>query len=270
MPSLLTSVEHACRTVPRREQRKAHTLRALVYHAAAAVLNRVGEAELALTAGDRSVASAEAAERPLLTAVSAYRLGYVLTALRRHAQAKTVAIGAAEALRSSAEVTRPSVVSVIGGLYLVAVTAAAAEFDRAEVDRWLTAAGRLAEETGEERNDFWTAFGRTNVRIHAVSAAVRFGDPTRAIDQGETLDVARLPAGLTGRRAQVMLDLARAYGQQRKDAASVNTLLDAERLSPQLVRCDRRTHDLLTELVKREHRASTPGLRGLAHRAGVI
>jgi hypothetical protein len=68
----------------------------------------------------------------------------------------------------------------------------------------------------------------------------------------------------------VRLDLARAYGQQRKDAAAVNMLLDAENISPELVRYDVRTHDLLAALIKREHRASTPQLRGLAHRAGVI
>jgi hypothetical protein len=55
---------------------------------------------------------------------------------------------------------------------------------------------------------------------------------------------------------------------QRKDAAAVNTLLRAEQFS--LVRCDQRTIDLPPELVRRKHRASTPDLCGLAHRAGVI
>jgi hypothetical protein len=47
-------------------------------------------------------------------------------------------------------------------------------------------------------------------------------------------------------------------------------LLEAEYISPELVRYDPRTHDLLTMLVKREHRASTPQLRDLARRAGVV
>jgi hypothetical protein len=47
-------------------------------------------------------------------------------------------------------------------------------------------------------------------------------------------------------------------------------LLAAERLSPQLVRYDPATRDVLTELLRREHRPSTPELRPLAHRAGVI
>jgi hypothetical protein len=57
---------------------------------------------------------------------------------------------------------------------------------------------------------------------------------------------------------------------RKQDAAAVNLLLTAERQSPQLVRYDARTRDVLTALLRREHRPSTPELRPLARRAGVI
>lgn len=57
---------------------------------------------------------------------------------------------------------------------------------------------------------------------------------------------------------------------RKQDAAAVNVLLTAEKLSPQLVRYNKRTRDLLNGLLRREHRPSTPQLRSLAHRAGVI
>ena len=44
----------------------------------------------------------------------------------------------------------------------------------------------------------------------------------------------------------------------RKDTAAVNLLLAAERLSPQLVRYDQATRDILTELLRPEHRPSMP------------
>ncbi|HEY5984859.1 MAG TPA: hypothetical protein VIV12_00550 [Streptosporangiaceae bacterium] len=47
-------------------------------------------------------------------------------------------------------------------------------------------------------------------------------------------------------------------------------LIEAERIAPQLVRYDAAAHNLLALLMRREHRASTPQLRPLAHRAGVI
>ena len=106
--------------------------------------------------------------------------------------------------------------------------------------------------------------------IHVISASLKLGDPRTATQTGETLDLAAMPAGLVGRRTQVSLDLARAYAMTRKDAAAVNLLLAAEQLSPQLVRYDPATRDVLTGLLRREHHPSTPELRPLAHRAGVI
>lgn len=94
--------------------------------------------------------------------------------------------------------------------------------------------------------------------------------PTQPSKSASTSTFSTCPTGLAGRRSQVRLDLGRAYAQQRHDAAAVNMILEAERIAPQLVRYDAATHDLLALLMRREHRASTPQLRPLAHRAGVI
>ncbi|MEV5708794.1 helix-turn-helix transcriptional regulator [Actinoallomurus sp. NPDC052274] len=270
LPGLIDAAEEARASCPAAERRTADALRALVYHSVTMTLSRVGEPELAWAAADRSVAAAEVAERPVLAAVSAYRLGYVLIGLKHASRAEDLVLRAAEALAGSSRRAKPPALSVRGGLYLAAATAAAARFDRATTDRHLRTARGIAEQIGQDRNDFWSAFGPTNVVIHEVSAAVAFGDAKLALSRGEPLDVQRLGPGLRGRRAQVLLDLARAYGQQRKDAAAVHTLLKAERVSPELIRYDARTNALLTELVRREHRASTPELRGLARRAGVV
>jgi transcriptional regulator with XRE-family HTH domain len=269
LPGLIDAVEEARLSCASIDRRAADTVRALVYHSATMTLTRVGEAELAWTTADRSIAAAEAADRPLLAAVSAYRLGYVLIRLGRAEQAEDLLLRTGEALATSRG-TKPAALSVRGGLYLAATSAAAARFDSAATTRHLAMAQKLAGRLGRDRNDFWSAFGPTNVVIHEVSAAVTFGDAESALSRGESLDVDRLGPGLLGRRAQVLLDLARAYGLKRKDAAAVNTLLKAERVSPELVRYDSRTNELLTELVRREHRVSTPELRGLAHRAGVV
>jgi hypothetical protein len=137
-------------------------------------------------------------------------------------------------------------------------------------ERALAAAERAEERLGDDRNDFWFAFGPTNVRIHAVALAVEVGDPNETIRLGESLDTSRLPAGVRGRRSAVLIDLARGYAMRRMDAAAVNTLLDAEQVAPEAVRFNVIVHELLRELLKREHRATTPQLRPLAERAGVL
>jgi hypothetical protein len=50
----------------------------------------------------------------------------------------------------------------------------------------------------------------------------------------------------------------------------VNTLLEAEQEAPEAVRFNALVHETLRELLRREHRRSTPQLRELAHRLGLL
>jgi hypothetical protein len=109
-----------------------------------------------------------------------------------------------------------------------------------------------------------------NVRIHATSAAVELGDPNDALVHGETVEIDALAPGLLGRRSQVHIDLAWAYGQQRNDPATVLSLLEAERIAPEAIRFNVVARELLRECLKRERRTATPGLRGLAARVGIL
>jgi len=270
LPGLIRGMEVAARTCPRREAMAVGAVRSQVYQATAMVLSRVGETGLAWTAADRAVTAAEHADAGLLAAVSAFRLTHVFIRRKRTTEARALVSAAANALERAPSDEDPGRLSVLGGLHLADALAAAADFDRAAADRSLVRAQQVADRLGGDRNDHWTAFGPTNVRIHQVSAAVAFGDADAAVEGGETLNLERLPVSLAGRRSQVTLDLARAYAQQRHDAAAVNMLLSAERSAPELVRYDAATHDLLALLLRREHRASTPQLRPLAHRAGVV
>ena len=164
----------------------------------------------------------------------------------------------------------PEHLSAWGALHLTALIAVARQDDRVAVRQLLGEAWTTADRLGQERNDFWTAFGPTNVALHEVSTAVELGDPGEVVRKGEALDPARFPPGLLGRRAQVFIDLARGYTQQRKDAAAVNMLLEAERLAPEAVRYQVIVKEMLRELLRREHRASTPQLRPLAVRVGIL
>jgi hypothetical protein len=244
-------------------------LRILVYDTTATLLNRVGEPALAWAAAERALSAAEQSAKPTWIAMCAWRMSYVITSRRHPGQALDLAMSAATALESG--MRRPSLdtLSVYGALHLAAANAAAALCDRTGVTRLLAEARDIAHRIGDVSH-MHTAFGHVNVSIHAVGAALQLGDPRTAIETGEGLQLTSLPAGLTGRRAQLSLDLARAYAMRKQDAAAVNMLLAAERLSPQLARYDAGTRDVLATMMRREHRPSTPELRPLAQRAGVI
>jgi transcriptional regulator with XRE-family HTH domain len=268
LPGLIRDVETAVR-VAGSASPAACAVRARIYDTAAALLSRVGEPFLAWAAADRAMSAAEQSGNPLLAAASAWRMSYMITGRKHPQEALDLAMTAAAALERKTRAPSPERLSVYGALHLAAATAAAASFDRATTQSLLGTARGIADRTGEA-NHLGTAFGPVNVAIHAISAWLKLGDPRVATEIGEALDLGAMPAGLVGRRTQVSLDLARAYAMTRKDAAAVNLLLAAERLSPQLVRYDLATRDVLTGLLRREHRPSTPELLPLAQRAGVI
>jgi transcriptional regulator with XRE-family HTH domain len=268
LPGLIRAVETAARTAGS-DSPAACAVRARVYDTTAALLSRVGQPFLAWAAADRAMFAAGQSGDPLLAAASAWRMSYMITGRKHPQEALDLAMAAAATLERGMRVPSPERLSIYGALHLAAATAAAASFDRATAESLLATARGIADRTGEA-NHMGTAFGPVNVAIHSIATSLKLGDPRTATQTGEALDLAAMPAGLVGRRTQVNLDLARAYAMTRKDAAAVNLLLAAERLSPQLVRYDPATHDVLTELLHREHRPSTPELRPLARRAGVI
>ncbi|RIV36018.1 hypothetical protein D2L64_20450 [Micromonospora radicis] len=123
---------------------------------------------------------------------------------------------------------------------------------------------------GAHRSSVWTGFGPTNVVIHAVSAAMRGGHAEQAMEIGTRLDTARLPTVLVGRRAQVHVDLAAAAVMSSGDrSVAVLHLLEAERVAAEMRYANRQARELLLDLLAKERRAATPGLRPLAERAGL-
>jgi hypothetical protein len=64
-------------------------VRVLVYDTAAALLNRVGESALAWGAADRAMSAAEQSGDPVLIAMCAWRMSYVVTAAGTQARRST-------------------------------------------------------------------------------------------------------------------------------------------------------------------------------------
>jgi hypothetical protein len=128
-------------------------------HLVTALLSRTGDTELGWITADRAIAAAQRADDPELIATGMYRLGHVMTRAGRVEEAHTIASS-----------STPEAISIRGSLALVAAIAAARRDDRREVLAQLRQASQLADELREDRNDHWTTFGPSNVRIHANRA----------------------------------------------------------------------------------------------------
>lgn len=250
----------------------AFRLLAVAYIAASKLATKVGDGDTALLAADRASTAARIADDQALAAVAAYQAACGLRRLPgRASAAEQVVQTSIERLATSGSTTNPDLLSAHGALLLLAAVMAAGRSSAKEAAQRLHEAEGLAALLGTDRNRLWTGFGPTNIVIHAVSTAVQGGNARQALDVGAQLDTSRLPAELVGRRAQVHVDMAAAALISSNDrSVSVLHLLEAERVAAEMVHANVQARTLLLELMAKERRVGTPGLRPLAERAGLL
>ena len=272
VPDLITQAEQATQHYQGDDQRAAFALLAETYQVTRAMLRKLGDAHLAWIAADRAVRAGRHAESPLLIAVGARALSQVFTETGQLDAALDISLSSAAALEPTLRGDRsgPQGWSVWGALLLTAAIAAARDNDIGAASDYLRRASRAADHLHADRNDLWTSFGPTNVAIHGISVAVELGDVTETIRRAEQVNTTSLPADLRERRAQVFIDLGRAYVQRRDDAAATTVFRQAEELAPEEVHYSVPVREALREMLKREHRYATPELRPLARRTGII
>lgn len=266
LPDLIASADRAVDDSGGADLRSSLAVQSEVYVAAAKLVTKIGDGQLAWIAADRAATAAMRADSDIHRAMAAYQVACAFLKSDRIDQAERIAVSTAENfIDDSADG-----ISVQGALFLIGSVIAGRRSDRAEASDRLRRAQYLATALGYDGNHGWTAFGPTNVAIHEVSAAAELGDSKFAIERAEDIDTEGMPEGLRSRRAQVHIDTAWAYSQHREDAAVVVNLMEAERVAPQTLRYNVIVREMLRELLKRERKSATPGLRNLAKRAGVL
>lgn len=248
------------------ERCAALTWLAWTYQLTAAMAFKLGDAQLGWVAADRSIQVAEQTGDLTLIASAARRVAHALSVTHQSPDAIHLVQSAADRLEPNLSNADPSFVSAYGMLLLKG-SIAAARLQLATVVREfqaeaLSVAGRL--ET--DRNEHWSAFGKTNVFVHRVSALADMQSGGRVVEAAKEIphgDLLRLPRE---RRASHFLDVARGYLQagQRDEAAT--TLLDADRLAREEVRCRQVTRQLLADVVHSYPRGVSP-LSALTHLA---
>ncbi|MCZ7420709.1 helix-turn-helix transcriptional regulator [Verrucosispora sp. WMMA2121] len=272
MPDVLSHATALTSSAAGIHRTSAFRLLAAAYIAASKLAAKVGDGEATLLTADRASTAARLADDRALAAVAAYQAACGLMGQPgRSVEAEQVARTSIDSLASAASTSDPDLLSAQGALLLLAAVMTAAQGDTKQAGYFLTRAERLATTLGADRNRLWTGFGPTNVVIHAVSAAVRAGNPDQAMEIGARLDTSRLPIVLVGRRAQVHVDLAAAALMSSGDRSiSVLHLLEAERVAAEMVYANVQARTLLLDLLAKERRTATPGLRPLAERAGLL
>ena len=269
LSALIPGLETAARTMRTEAlQHEARELLADTYQATAAAMAKMGEADAAWIAADRAAFTAETIGAPLTVAASMFRMAHVFLSLGQVDQAQQVAAGTAQSLEAIVAADPPvEALSLYGALHLVLAIAAARDNDRERAHQHLATAEQVAERIGEDRDDYGTEFGPSNVAIHAVAVAVELGDAGHALDLAKKADPASLSAE---RRSRYLLDLATAHAMRRQIGEALHDLQEAERIAPEQTRAHRVAREVTRELLQLSGLRPRPELRDLAERFGVL
>lgn len=248
------------------EKRDAGKLQALVYRVTSGMLDRLGEQHLPWIAAERSIQAAEQSEDPLLIAGGAWRLAVVLRHAGRLTESVDAPVFAADALRPHLDT--PEAYSMYGSLMLKGAVGAATLNDHRAARDYFKEASRAAEKVGD-RNDFWLAFGPTNIAIHQVWLSLELGDPGRAVAESEGVPHENLPIELAERKVSHLITVAWANFLRGKDRESVDALILARMAAPEQLLFTGRVHSMIRGMLKRERRSVKSDLRKLAAFVGV-
>jgi transcriptional regulator with XRE-family HTH domain len=265
LASLVPDLETAARTAPENQRAEVFQLLATTYQACSAALAKIGEPDAAWIAADRAMAAAERAGNPMLVAAGAFRLVFVFIAARHYDQAEETARTAAAALWTQADEGDLQAMSLWGGLTLQRAVIAARINDADTAYGELERAGRIAERFGDGHNEFNTEFGPVNVRLYEIAVAVELGDAGRALRTAATVDTSGLSAERQGR---MLVDVARAHAQRRQVGEAGAALVQAEDITPELIRRHDLARQTVSDLLTMQDPPSAE-LRGLAERLTV-
>lgn len=232
-PLLLADALLAARQYTGDDSARAHELLAMSYQAAASVLTKLGESDLAWMAAERGLAAAQQANNASITGSLFRSVAFALLSNGRHEPAMQLVESAAAFLQPTLTDGDAELHSVYGMLFLAGSMAASRSEDRARTGDYLREAEESAARMGGDGNYLWTAFGPTNVAIHRVNTAMELGDAQLAAEIGPSLNTEGLPAE---RRVRHLLDVARAFNQTGRRDDAISTVLDAERMAPEQVR----------------------------------
>lgn len=264
--ALVPQLEQAVRTVPEADKPRAYRLLAGAYQALAAAFARQGDSRASWVSADRAVTAAELSGDVLLVFAGVYRMVHAFVRLGNKSEAEHAVRAAVDALSQRTDLG-PEGLSVLGSLRLAKALVHARSGQRTEAREELAKARQVAEQLGEDRNDYHLEFGPTNVAIQSVSTAVDLGDAGEALDIGRTIDASSLSPERQGR---LLMDLGRAHAQRRHLGDAVECLLRAEEVSPETVRTHTAVRQAVKELVLLASPNAPRDLMGLAERTSAM
>ncbi|MEU4896642.1 XRE family transcriptional regulator [Streptomyces sp. NPDC044780] len=243
-----------------------HAVLARCYLLATRALIKLDEPQLGWMAADRARRLALTGGAPLDVAEAARQQAVLARQAGWHDQSLTLALAAADdpALREAGTIG----IAQRGLLIQCAAYTVAHQRDQEGMRRLTKEAAAIADELGgiTHLQDTAGGFNGATVQLRLISAEYKAGDPSAAIAAADALHPMTLPT--VERRALYWTDRATAYAQWGRRDQCIDALLEAERCAAEETHARPAVKAMLNGLLVSGR--TTPELRGLAARAGVL
>lgn len=269
LPDLLGQAHRTARGAQGEDAVRATRSLVETYHLLQVFLKRLGEPELARLAADRALTLASDSGDVVLMGASAWNLGAIMLNRGEGDLALDVARSMIGLMDPIPEDAAPEYVSVYGALHLVAAIACARSGQCPRGWDFLADARRIGARLGQDRNDWRTSFGPTNVAMHSVHLAGEEGDPGAALQFADDVEVVDgvLPLERTTR---YFVEVMNANRIMKDDVGTLYMLQKIEKQSPDEIKYFPVAREAIRDLLKRERSFYRQDLRALATRVGVI
>jgi transcriptional regulator with XRE-family HTH domain len=270
LPGLLIEAEQTADALTGSAQNEARHVLAQAYQMVASTARKIGAYDLEWLAADRGIAVVDQVGDLVVVGGAVFRLVNALLDNDGSRAAVETARSAGARLGRGMSRAVPAHLSIYGHVMLQGAMAAAAAQDQATAQELFGEARTMAGLLGQDRNDYWTAFGPTNVVIHEVCALVEAGEPGRAVETAGQLAPEVLAGLPKERHASHLVTLARAYSHAGRREEAVSAVLEADERAPKEVRCRPLARQLVEDLVVRARGKPSYQLQQLAARVGAV
>ena len=259
---LIPAAEAASRSSTTDRVRTLHCV-ADAYQVAASMLVKVDDHGAAWVAADRAITAGERCDDRCLILAGQLRMARTMLdshdrKLARHVLKRAMAM--AKDVQSSQD---PGLISLVGSCALLIGVLAARDHDTASAEKSLRTARKLARQLSEDRNEYGTEFGPTNVAMHAVAISVELGNGQEALDRARAVAPRTLSPE---RQARFLIDVARANLLIKSPERAIDTLLHIEEIAPEELRNLGLVMTIIEEIEDQLGRRRSPALRKLKQR----
>lgn len=269
LPKLLRGAQILAFTAQPSSQVAASRTLVIAYRLTSSVLLKFETNDVAWLAADRAMQAALAVDDTLALARATRSVARSLTSTGQLTSAINALTGMADRMRPELTTRADELLSLYGMLYLAASIAAAKQEDAETALIMHEQAQAAAKNLGPHYETHQTVFGLTNVALHRVAALVRLHEPGQALEYARNIDPRSISALPPERNVNCLLDLSTAYAETGRYTEAARTLVEAERVAPEEVRCRPLAHGLLRATLKNTSGELGRSVQRMASRAGV-